>query len=209
MQGKIFIGLSLIFIFQCSNPLDKKPIQENYFNYLVLTTTSLPCHPQSYESPFQFNDTVGDVKAGFLNSPSDVGYLDLVNGSIYDQLDKIEFQLKVETIPDTLNANLSSVNGSPEYEWSFTFRSDHTYKIGIVHYSNGVPERMKFQNFQILVWKNEIFLGGCGNLAIQGDKIHWLCDKNTIPQLGEISQTKSIFIESKQVSQGLVYSDCH
>lgn len=209
MQRIIFIGLGLISILQCSNQLGKKPIQDNYFNYLLLTTASMPCPPQGYENPFQFNDIVGDVKAGFLNKPVAVSYLDLVGGSIQDNPDNITFQLKLAKISETLDVNIAEVNGTPEFEWSYRFQSDELFKISIVHYSNGIPERMLFQNLKIMVWKNQSFLGGCGNLQIQGDTIHWLCDKITIPKLAEISQMKSVSIESKQVNQGLVYSDCH
>lgn len=202
--------LILLAVSQCSSNRIDDPIQDNYLTYLFLTTADLPCNPRTYTSPFEFTDPKGDVKAGFLNIPNEgVGHLDLISGRVQENSNDVSFQLELASVPSTIDVNLNTNKTSPEYEWSYLFQGENSFKISVTHYPDGIPETIPFRNLNVMVWKNQTFIGGCGNLSIQGNVIGWICDKSTIPALGEIFRTRSVSIEAKANNQNLRYSDCN
>ncbi|XDD52428.1 hypothetical protein AB3N59_19025 [Leptospira sp. WS92.C1] len=71
----------------------------------------------------------------------------------------------------------------------------------------GVPQKILFQNLDVMVWRDFAYLGGCGNLNVPENTIHWICDKNTIPQLNALSKT--ISVKATIQNNGVRYSDCH
>ncbi len=208
---KFLSCLLLILIFsRCSQSQVDDPIRDNYLTYLFLTTASLPCVSQTYKNPFGFTDPSGDVKAGFLNIPNnEIGHLDLISGNVHENTNDVSFQLELASVPETIDVNLNEDKTSPEYEWNYLFQGENSFKISITHYPDGIPEKISFRNLNVMAWKNQTFIGGCGNLSIQGNVISWLCDKSTIPALGEISLTRSITIESKAKNRNILYSDCN
>ncbi|AXR62836.1 hypothetical protein DQM68_18495 [Leptospira mayottensis] len=97
-----------------------------------------------------------------------------------------------------------------EYEWSYHFQGENSFKIGIISApKGGTPQRIPFQNLDVLVWRNLSFIGGCGNLNIQTNTANWTCEKNTVPNLRELSKTESISVGTTTQNKGIRYSDCH
>ncbi|PJZ41790.1 hypothetical protein CH370_10210 [Leptospira kmetyi] len=211
MYYKILILISFgYFSFGCSSDKIEEPISENYVSYLFLTTANLPCSPQSYTNPWNFTDQRGDVKAGFLNAPSSgVGHLDLISGNVQDNTTNVRFSVTLENIPATIAVNTSTDISEPESEWTYRFQTENSFKIGFVHIPNGIPQNIPFQNLDVFVWRNLEFMGGCGNLNVQGNTASWVCEKNTIPSLNELLKTKSISVETVSKNSGLRYSDCN
>ncbi|WP_078123808.1 hypothetical protein [Leptospira alexanderi] len=204
----LFQSLILFCLSDCTGSKFAEPIAENYVLYLLLTTAGLPCSPQTYTNPWSFTDTNGDVKAGFLNTPGpEVGYLDLISGNVQDNETNVTFSLTLGSIPDTIviegNSNIM------EYEWFYHFQGKNSFKIGIIPAPKRTPQRIPFQNLEVLVWRNLSFIGGCGNLNVQTNTANWTCEKNTVPDLRELSKTESISVETTAQNKGIRYSDCH
>ncbi|EMY78446.1 hypothetical protein LEP1GSC060_3953 [Leptospira weilii serovar Ranarum str. ICFT] len=207
IQKTLFQSLILFCLSDCSGGKIEDPISENYITYLLLTTASLPCSPQTYTNPWSFTDLHGDVKAGFLNtSGPEVSYLDLISGNVEDNATNVIFSLTLGSIPDTIGVDGSS--NVTEYEWLYDFQGKNSFKIGIVPVPKGTPQRIPFQNLEVLVWRNLSFIGGCGNLNVQTNTANWICEKNTIPDLNELSKTESISVEATTQNEGIRYSDC-
>ncbi|PJZ57318.1 hypothetical protein [Leptospira barantonii] len=211
MFKRIFssVLLSLILI-QCSPGKSDQPLTESYAKLLFLTTIDLPCNPVPYSTgSWNFTDESDDVKAGFLNvAGAGVGHLDLISGNIQDNATNVTFSLNLAAIPETLGVNLIPNSFDPEYEWTYRFFGENSYKIGIVHYSQGTAQKMEFRNLDVMVWRDLSYIGGCGNLGIQGNTARWVCEKNTIPQLSELSRATTVSIQSATKNSGVRYSDC-
>ncbi|EKR62152.1 hypothetical protein LEP1GSC036_1883 [Leptospira weilii str. 2006001853] len=204
----LFQSLILFCLSDCTGSKIEEPIAENYALYLLLTTTSFSCFPQTYTNPWSFTDTNGDVKAGFLNTPgSEVDYLDLISGNVQDNETNVAFSLTLGSIPDTIGVQGNS--NITEYEWFYHFhQGENSFKIGIIPAPKGIPQQIPFQNLEVLVWRNLSFIGGCGNLNVQTNTANWICEKNTLPDLRELSKTESISVEATTQNKGIRYSDC-
>ncbi|MCG6195327.1 hypothetical protein LFX25_18970 [Leptospira sp. FAT2] len=211
MYSKILIRFFLVcFSFGCSSNKIEEPVAENYVPYLFLTTASLPCPPREYANPWSFSDSSGDVKAGFLNVSTDgIGHLDLISGNIQDNATHVQFTLTLGNIPESIGVNTNGNVSEPEFEWTYRFQAENSFKIGIVHVPNGSPQNIPFRNLNVFVWQNLEFMGGCGNLNVQGNTAGWVCEKNTIPSLNELSKTKTISVEVTSKNNGIRYSDCN
>ncbi|AYV57997.1 hypothetical protein EFP84_20485 [Leptospira kmetyi] len=202
--------LILFLLLRCSPGKSDQPLTESYTKLLFLTTADLPCNPVPYStSSWNFTDASEDVKAGFLNVPGPgVGHLDLLSGNVQDNATNVTFSLNLSSIPETLGVNLSVDLTEPEYEWTYSFFGGNSYKIGIVHYSQGSAQRIQFRNLDVMIWRNLSYIGGCGNLDVQGNTVRWVCEKNTIPQLAELSQTATVTVGASAKNNGIRYSDC-
>ncbi|RHX91387.1 hypothetical protein DLM76_16790 [Leptospira yasudae] len=212
MMFKNVFSFSLILfaLIDCSAGTEDQPISENYATLLFLTTATLPCEPSPYSAnSWSFTDDREDVKAGFLNVPGPgVGHLDLLSGTVQDNATNVSFSLHLAVIPETLGVNVNLDPTEPEYEWTYRFLGENSYKIGIVHYSKGTAQKMLFRNLDVMVWRNLSYVGGCGNLDVQGNTARWTCEKSTIPQLMDLSRTRSVSVQTVTQSNGIRYSDC-
>ncbi|MFA4794820.1 hypothetical protein [Leptospira kirschneri] len=204
----IILFLFLFSLSYCSGDKIEESGENYYIRYLFLTTASFPCSSQSYTNPWNFTDPRGDVSAGLLNKPGEgLDYLDLISGNVQDNATNVVFELVLGSIPNKITLNENSEVIEPEYEWSYLFKGENLLKIGIVSIG-GAAREIPFRNLDVLVWRNLDFIGGCGNLNIQGSSAIWICEKNTIPGLLEIAKSKSISVEVNARNNGVRYSDC-
>ncbi|WP_017851623.1 hypothetical protein ACO1KB_14490 [Leptospira interrogans serovar Szwajizak] len=204
----IILCLFIFCLLYCFGDKLEEPSEDYYIRYLFLTTASFPCSSQNYTSPWNFTDPPGDLKAGFLNKPGEgLDYLDLISGNVQDNATNVTFNLTLGSIPNkiTLSENVGIIE--PEYEWSYLFKGENLLKIGIVSIG-GAAREIPFQNLDVLVWRNLNFIGGCGNLNVRNSSVAWSCEKNTIPQLIEIAESKSISVEVSARNNGIHYFDC-
>ncbi|NCN10161.1 MAG: hypothetical protein GW938_09990 [Leptospira sp.] len=191
-----FPFISIFILCNCFNNNTSESLGDELFYSLFYSTSNIACFGSQISDNWEFKDLENDERAGFLNRPQDSGYLDILSGSYENTSNNIKFSLQVREILDLLPANTYSNPNKPEFEWTYQLIGESQFHIGLTHFSNGVPQLIRFNELVPLVWKDGKNVGGCGSIQISGNQFSWICDKLSLPSLNDTTNSSFIKVEA-------------
>jgi hypothetical protein len=176
---------------------------------LYLNTAYIPCPSHPFSDNINFQDSIDDVKAGYLKSAGGITYEDIISGTISNDIN-FTFSLTLKQLPEILNINLISDTSIPEHQFTFNLKNPaDEFRIGIIQYGNGNKQNIRSDNLNIQVFKNTINIGGCGNVTISGNTMSFICDKTLIKDLKTINDTFTFNAETIHYDGSNVLRDCY
>jgi hypothetical protein len=203
----------ILLLLSCAQPSSNENDQDYriYLSNLFLQTSYFPCSKNQFDNTINFEDEKGDTRVGFLQqTPTNLDIQDLFGGSISNSADLLDLELQFGNIPDVVNVNLPSVDSTQvDLQISYTFYKPEEVSIGIFHYSNGVKEPKRWNQFNIQVFEGNLSIGTCGLPIVTKTTIRFFCEKSLFPILNPLNTSTLFNVNVVYRDANITYKDCY